>query len=138
HLFRSFGIDAGRIALRCRLVEVEIDLDRAVACGLIVNELISNSLEHAFVDGASGQVGLELGAEDGGRARLVVWDDGVGFELDVDRPHSMGLELVAMMVEQLGGRLEAGGADEAEDAGRRGSRFTVEWSEAASSERGDR
>ena len=114
HLFRSYGIEPGRVVLRCRLSSVATDLDRAVACGLIVNELISNSLEHAFGSQGKGVIHLTLqdfspadGGEDDvrGCVRLEVADDGCGFVVEADHGPSMGLELVAMMVEQLGGRL---------------------------------
>lgn len=126
HLFRSYGVEPGRIVLRCRLSSVPIDLDRAVACGLIVNELISNSLEHAFGAEEKGEIQLTLqdlpsvGEEDAeGSIRLEVADDGAGFDVEADPAHSMGLELVAMMVEQLGGRLAIDSAA--------GAKFTVDF-----------
>ncbi len=108
HLFRSFGIEPGRVALRSRLEELTIDLDRAIACGLILSELVSNSLKHAFPDGASGEVSIELSAPDEDTLRLVVGDDGRGLDgaLDLHTSQSMGLTLVTMMAKQLHGTMD--------------------------------
>ncbi|MEM9554463.1 MAG: histidine kinase dimerization/phosphoacceptor domain -containing protein [Acidobacteriota bacterium] len=106
HLFRSFGVAAGRIVLRCRLEPLTLDLDRSVACGLILNELVSNSLEHAFADDSGGTVEIVLRRLDDGAVRLEVRDDGSGFDPTAPRPHSMGLELVTMMASQLQGTLD--------------------------------
>jgi two-component sensor histidine kinase/HAMP domain-containing protein len=98
---------------------VPLDLDVAIACGLILNELVSNALKYAFPDGRSGVINVSFRCTDGS-ATLVVADDGVGLSLaqsDHESASSLGLRLVAALVRQLHGHsiVEGGG----------GTRFTV-------------
>jgi len=110
-VFRSTAPPSGRIALKTLLEPAFVDLEQAVPCGLIVTELVSNSLKHAFPGNASGEVGVRLALVDGGPAlRLVVADTGVGLPPDVDSrgTQSLGLVLVSDLARQLRGTLETG------------------------------
>lgn len=107
HLFNSFGPPALRIAPRFHLEEVSLALDQAIPCGLLVNELLSNALKHAFPNERAGEIVLELRASAEG-VSVQVADDGVGLPPDLDllQAESLGLRLVASLTQQLGGRLE--------------------------------
>lgn len=107
HLYRSYGVDAQRIALELHIADVPVDLDRSMRCGLIINELVSNALKHGFPGDRSGRISVDLGADHGGRAELRVRDDGIGCppELDPRRCDTLGLQLVADLVEHLAGTL---------------------------------
>src|SRR6202040_780627 len=78
HLTRAYGMNRRRVELAIRIGDVQLDLDRAVPCGLIVNELVSNALKHAFPDGRAGRVCVELQPFGDTQLVLVVGDDGVG------------------------------------------------------------
>jgi len=108
HLFSSYGIGGDRIRLLTNLETVSLNVDAAVPCGLIVNELISNSLKYAFPDGRRGEVRVELLARRGGMAQLVVADNGVGLHADCDwaTAQSLGWRLVRSLAEQLGAEVE--------------------------------
>jgi PAS domain S-box-containing protein len=108
HLFHSYGVAAERIHLRSNLDALSLSLDAAVPCGLIINELISNSLKYAFPDGRIGEVVVELTEYSDGKARLVVSDNGVGLRSDIDwsTARSLGLRLVRTLADQLGATLE--------------------------------
>ncbi|HYL38713.1 MAG TPA: histidine kinase dimerization/phosphoacceptor domain -containing protein [Bryobacteraceae bacterium] len=108
HLFHSYGVPADRIHLRTDLDKLYLSLDAAVPCGLIINELISNSLKYAFPDGRHGEVRVELHEHADHMARLVVADNGVGLRSDIDweTARSLGLRLVRTLAEQLGAKLE--------------------------------
>ena len=108
HLFQSYGVVAERIRLRTDLDVLYLGLDAAVPCGLIINELVSNSLKYAFPDGREGEVRIELREHLEGMARLVVADNGVGLKGDVDwvTARSLGLRLVRTLAEQLGAKIE--------------------------------
>ncbi len=108
HLFHSYGVAPQRIHLRTDLDQLYLDLDAAVPCGLIINELLSNSLKYAFPDGREGEIRIELHEHAGGVARLIVADNGVGLRSDVDlaTARTLGLRLVRSLSEQLGGKIE--------------------------------
>ena len=95
---------------------VEMDLDTAIPCGLIVHETVSNALKHAFPGGAAGsdampwEISVRL-EQEGCWYRLEVTDNGIGLppHFDLKRPSSIGFRLVQMLGEhQLGGRIEVG------------------------------
>jgi two-component sensor histidine kinase/HAMP domain-containing protein len=82
-----------------------LDIDIAIACGLILNELLSNALKHAFPDGRGGTIAVTFACADG-RATLVVADDGVGFPESPSGQApapSLGLRIVTALVRQLHG-----------------------------------
>jgi two-component sensor histidine kinase len=94
--------------------QVFLDVTTAIPCGLIINELASNALKHAFPNGQRGVIGVEMTVEDGDGGgsgthyRLTVWDDGVGFPKDLDfrNTKSLGLQLVNSLARQLAGTVE--------------------------------
>lgn len=102
HTFESFDISDGRIELECRTDHSWIDMDRAIPCGLIANELVTNSLKYAFPAGGSGTVRLRQWEEDGALV-FQVSDDGIGLPQEFD-PHArdtLGMELVFALAEQI-------------------------------------
>ena len=107
-LFSLLAPESGRVQLDLDVGEVSLDLERAIPCGLVLNELVSNALEHAFPAGRRGTVRLSLRNEAPGELRMTVGDDGVGLPAGLDCAHadSLGLQLVAALVGQLNGRLD--------------------------------
>ena len=85
----------------------EINIETATPCGLIVNELVSNALEHAFKHTENGNIWLTLKQDLGGQITLTVQDDGVGFKqgLTLENSDSLGLELVSTLAAQLDGEI---------------------------------
>jgi PAS domain S-box-containing protein len=108
YLFESYRVDEGVIRLRVDVQAVYLDLDTAIPCGLILNELISNSLKHAFPKGQEGEIYIGFSSDGNGRYTLVAIDCGVGFPRHLDFRHtkSLGLQLVNTLVHQLGGTIE--------------------------------
>jgi two-component sensor histidine kinase len=107
-LFRAQNAARRGIILRLHSASVLLDIEKAVPCGLIVNELVSNALKHAFPNGRSGEVWIELKTDDQNHVTLIVADNGIGFpaELDFREAESLGLRLVDTLVNQLDGTLE--------------------------------
>jgi len=108
HVFRSYGIDPKAIVLDLLVEDLAFDIDTAMTCGMIVEELLSNSLKHAYAVGKGGRIQIELQAQDEGAYLLQVRDDGVGISKDGVRrnPGSLGLELVNLLAGKLGGTVE--------------------------------
>lgn len=107
--FRAVAGQPGSTQLDLDLAPVRVDMDRAVSCGLLVNELISNCMKHAFPDGRPGRIRVELKPIAGGpQVRLSVSDTGVGLPADLEAKsgHSLGLQLASDLARQIGGRLE--------------------------------
>ena len=107
HIFRSYRAQGRGIALKMDLADVTLGIEAATPCGLILSELASNALKHAFPDGRAGEVRICL-AESKGRIALTVADTGIGFPPDLDfrSTQSLGLQLVGMLVEQLDGTID--------------------------------
>ncbi len=101
------GLSPDEVTVRFEMQDLSLAVDKAIPCALILNELISNALKHAFPDGA-GALRIELRMIDAGRVLLCVSDDGIGVSPDFDpaRSTSLGMQLVVTLAEQLDGRLE--------------------------------
>ena len=102
------GIDqldgsTGRVRLHAASDPIPVTPDRAIPCGLIVNELVTNALKHAFVGREHGAIQLNVRRTDDGGVRLTVADDGIGLPADLDPEANsrLGLQLVAMFAEQI-------------------------------------
>lgn len=109
-LFSSYGVEPGRIELK---LDVNLDgdfipVDMAVPCGLIVNELLSNCVKHAFPEGRRGEIRVSLHAGEDDIYQLAVADNGVGLPAGFDNAvGSLGLSLVrSLSREQLKGTVE--------------------------------
>jgi two-component sensor histidine kinase len=103
----SYGSEAKGIDLEVDVKDVFLDINTSIPCGLIVNELVSNSLKHAFKGKDRGKIRVTLRPENSDKFKLVISDNGVGLPkgLDVAQTESLGLQLVTMLVEQLQGEL---------------------------------
>lgn len=108
YILRSHGVNSNVIKLKIKVDDVFLGIDTAVPCGLILNELVSNSLKHAFPGGREGEIRIELRLDDDKKFTLMVSDNGVGIPKDLDfrNTESLGLQLVDTLVNQLEGTIE--------------------------------
>jgi len=108
YIFQSYGANSNVIQLKINVDDVFLGVDTAIPCGLIINELVSNSLKYAFPAGRAGEIRIELWSDDDGQFTLMVSDNGVGLPKDLDfrATQSLGLQLVHTLVEQLEGTIE--------------------------------
>jgi two-component sensor histidine kinase len=106
-LWHSYNIEEERIALITDIDPLRLDVDIMIPMGLILNELISNALKYAFVDGRPGSVHISLQAEND-NLKLIVKDDGPGFEqlAPEKTKKSMGMKLIHAFTQKLRGQLE--------------------------------
>jgi len=108
NLFHSYTVNPG-IKLSMDVSDLYFNIDTAVPLGLIINELVSNSLKYAFKDRDEGEIRISLlETAEPGKYLLLIRDDGTGFphELDFAESHSLGLQLVNTLVNQLDGEIE--------------------------------
>ena len=104
-VFAATGLSRSQVSLSLSIEEdVVLAVGKAVPCGLVLNELVTNAARHAFRDGRRGTIRVELGRVGESALRLVVADDGAG--LEVGTPTRLGLRLVRMLADQLDARLE--------------------------------
>ena len=108
-LFASYGIDHRRVTLLTEIGKIALDIDTAIPLGLVLNELISNALRHAFPDNRSGTLSISSHVRDN-LITLVIKDDGPGLKpgFDWKETDSLGLRLTNSLVDQLGGTIEKG------------------------------
>ncbi len=114
NLFISYDINANDIQLEIDAKDMTLGIDLAIPCGLIINELLSNSLKHAFPDGRKGRLFISLkhiasGTKDKTKYELIVRDNGIGIPetKNIRELHSLGLQLVVNLTEhQLQGSLD--------------------------------
>lgn len=103
-LFLTFGIEPDRLSLVLDMKELELDVDRAVPLGLIISELITNSLKYAFPEGRSGTITIKL-EHSPDLLFLQVEDNGVGIG-NQRSGTSFGSQLIELLTRQLGGELQ--------------------------------
>ncbi|HEY6166766.1 MAG TPA: CHASE domain-containing protein [Verrucomicrobiae bacterium] len=106
-VFRSYSTRSGAITLNVQAESAFLAIETAVPVSIMVNEMVSNCLKHAFPDGRSGAVSIQFRRDDQQRFHLVVRDNGVGLPGDFASlsTSSLGLSLVNILTEQLGGEL---------------------------------
>jgi len=108
-LYQSYRTSTNQIRFRVDCGDISLDINIAIPCGLVINELITNSLKHAFPGDKSGEINIIFKSLDDDRFSLVFSDNGIGIpdEIDFKNTDSFGLHLVNILVEgQLMGEIE--------------------------------
>jgi PAS domain S-box-containing protein len=108
NVFDVVGVAPGCVSLDLAIDDVALAVNKAIPCGLILNELITNALKHGFPNGRRGTVRVALGKIGEGKLQLSVTDDGIGIPagLDIRQTKSLGMHLVHTLAEQLGAEVE--------------------------------
>ncbi|MBN2412710.1 HAMP domain-containing protein [candidate division KSB1 bacterium] len=109
-LIQTYSLQKNSIQLELDITKVNLNIDIAIPCGLILNELVSNSLKHAFVKHRNGQnkINITCNLPAVNKLSLIVQDNGIGLPSDINirNTDSLGLRLVTLLVEkQLNGQL---------------------------------
>jgi two-component sensor histidine kinase len=106
--YSAFSAESERIAIKIDIDPIDLRLHQAVPAALILNELMTNALKHAFPDGRSGAIRVTFRENEPGHLELAVEDDGVGSaDVLVERKtKSLGLQIVRILTAQLSGTLE--------------------------------
>jgi len=108
-LFQAHRVDSRVVTFSSHIKDVLFNIETAIPLGLIMSELISNAVKHAFPEGRKGNIAAKLTQNTkAGEYTLTVTDDGIGFpeEIDYRNTETFGLQLVDMLTEQLGGTME--------------------------------
>ncbi len=101
NLFQSITEYSGKIRLNMNIENIQLDIDVAIPCGLIINELVTNSLKYAFPGGRFGEIKIVFRKTDEDMLELVISDNGIGIPTDLDfrKTGSLGLHLVTILAE---------------------------------------
>lgn len=115
YLFDSYDISSHQITLTIQVENVSLDIETAIPCGLVINELVSNALKHAFPSHQTGEIQIHFAQQSTAEAShsqrkftLIVQDNGIGLPVDLDirRTKTLGMTLIQGLVRQIGGQLE--------------------------------
>jgi len=107
YLFRSYNINPTIVKLEIEIINIYLQTDSAIACGLIINEFISNSLKYAFPEGRTGLIRITMTETILKNIILSYYDDGVGIpiEISISNTKTLGLKLVSLLTNQLNGKI---------------------------------
>lgn len=107
NIYQSYSGNSQKIDFNIKVEDVTLELDMAVSCSLILNELLTNSFKYAFTDKDEGEISIEFYRKDK-KYILVYKDDGKGFPCDLDpfKSKSLGLHIVKLSVKQIDGTME--------------------------------
>lgn len=124
YLISSHHAESSKIEVKTDIEKVNLNIETAVPCGLIINELILNSIKHAFPNNNSGYIKIELKKISGeNKYKLSISDNGIGInnEMDIANSSTLGLQLVYNLVQQLDGKIDVNNTN--------GTRFDIYFNE---------
>lgn len=125
HLYKSYTLALGKVQLKIEVKEISMNFKTAIHLGLIVNEMVSNSLKHAFPGEKNGTIEVYLDSSSGEEDKniLIIRDDGVGIpgSVNLECPGSMGMQIIHSMAKQMHGNISLDRKD--------GTTFTLEFKE---------
>lgn len=105
YIIETFGA-VDKVVLECNMNEIELDVDTAVPLGLIVNELLTNSLKYAFPNEATGKINISLYFDEDSQLTLKVADNGIGFNsVEIKQNKGFGTHLIQLLTQQLNGKV---------------------------------
>ena len=124
HIINTYKVDTNRIKVENNVDSIMLDIDAAIPCGLIVNELLTNSVKNAFPKGRNGKVSIEFRIDNQDNYFLNIKDDGIGLPegLNFENSETMGFKLVNSLVKQLKANVIVSRED--------GTNFQIIWSAA--------
>jgi two-component sensor histidine kinase len=123
-LYQSYSVSTDRIALNINVDNVSLGVNTALYCGLTINELLSNSLKHAFPDNRKGEIEITCGPGEKNEYELRISDNGIGIpeDMDMKKSKTLGFKMAGLFVERmLGGKIDLNRAKGTEFI----TRFTV-------------
>ncbi|MFN6485273.1 MULTISPECIES: PAS domain S-box protein [unclassified Nostoc] len=108
HLFDSYNVSSSQIKLNIQVDNASLDIETAIPCALIINELVSNALKYAFIGNRGGEIQVKFSQESDRTLILIIRDNGVGLPKNFDskKAKTLGITLVQGLVKQLRGKLE--------------------------------
>lgn len=124
HLMRTYNVSYNKIKQEIHIENIILSIDKSIPLGLIINELVTNSLKYAFIGREEGIFKIEIKRFDSGNIKIIISDDGIGMpkDFDIKKSNSLGLRLVQTLVDQLEGTFIWNSNE--------GAEFTIEFNES--------
>lgn len=124
-IFSTYNTLGDKIVIETMIEDLPLDISKIIPLGLIINELLTNALKHAFIDGRSGKISISLNSIDENEAVLIVKDNGIGIPegIDTSGSYGLGLRLLMMMSEQIDGKYFLDNDE--------GTRFTIKFNQSS-------
>jgi two-component sensor histidine kinase/CheY-like chemotaxis protein len=107
-LLYFYELDKSNIKMNIDVEEVSLNIETAIPCGLIIDEMVANSLKYAFPNGRVGEIKIELHSDDDNKYYLMVSDNGIGISEDIDpeKTDTFGMQLIKYLTKQLKATIE--------------------------------
>ncbi|MFC1898119.1 PAS domain S-box protein [Candidatus Cloacimonadota bacterium] len=107
-LFMNYGVNMNNVSFETNIAAIPVNMNQAIPLGLIINELISNALKHAFPNDRKGKLSITFSKNNDDKHELIIKDNGIGFiqDIDVDNPETLGMQLVYALTSQLQGTID--------------------------------
>lgn len=123
-IYQIYNVDSSKIPYNIDTSDIQLDINTAVPLGLIINELVCNSLKHGFKEKEEGRISIQLNQLQSKEYKLTVEDTGSGLpeNFDIKKSNTLGLKLIQTLIRQIDGSLEIGGSA--------GSMFSIYFKEA--------
>lgn len=108
HLYNSYNVNRDKISLKIEMEDVTFNINHAIPCALIINELVSNAFKYAFPDGLKGKISIAMKRIDENQLCISVSDNGIGLPKNVDlqKTNTLGLQIVRTLANQIGSQLQ--------------------------------
>ncbi|MBT3323326.1 MAG: hypothetical protein HN392_13660, partial [Anaerolineae bacterium] len=106
-LMQSYSSQSRRIKMNVEIENISLGIDQAVTCGLIVNEIVTNSIKHAFPDYQEGEITIQLHNTPRKQVKLRIIDNGIGIpnSLSIENSSTLGMQIISLLTEQIGGKV---------------------------------
>ena len=107
-LLYFYELDKSNINMKIDMEEISLNIETAIPCGLIIDEMVANSLKYAFPDGRNGEIKIELHSDDKNKYFMCVSDNGIGISTDIDpeKTDTFGMQLIKYLTKQLKASIE--------------------------------
>ena len=107
-LLYFYELDDSDIKMNINIEDVALNIETAIPCGLLIDEMVANSLKYAFPNRRSGKINIELHSDKHNKFTLIVSDNGIGIPKDVDteKASTFGMQLIKYLTKQLKGTIE--------------------------------
>ena len=107
-LLYFYELDKSNINMKIDMEEISLNIETAIPCGLIIDEMVANSLKYAFPDGRNGEIKIELHSDYNNKYSMCVSDNGIGISEDIDpeKTDTFGMQLIKYLTKQLKANIE--------------------------------